>query len=168
MLLFSLLRTSFLFHVHFCSWHYNTFTLTFTCKRIFTKWYSLLYLFPFNVFIFLSVLFIHDIRLLFGKIYDVTYMWYASTASTAGIINAFSDVFDQNMSDFFKSAFGLISGSNPVKEDCDFVGQIVEFGNQKLRVKRKIAEGVLLPLNELILSLMLMFDSSQNTSINQL
>lgn len=50
------------------------------------------------------------------------------------------------MSDFFKSAFGLISGSTPVREENDFVGQMVEFGNQKLRVKRKIAEGVLLPL----------------------
>lgn len=49
------------------------------------------------------------------------------------------------MSDFFKSAFGLISGSAPGREENDFVGQIVEFGNQKLRVKRKIAEGVFLP-----------------------
>ncbi|KAH3730757.1 cyclin-G-associated kinase-like [Dreissena polymorpha] len=45
------------------------------------------------------------------------------------------------MSDFFKSAFGLISGSAAGREDSDFVGQVVELGSQKLRVKRKIAEG---------------------------
>ncbi|WAR23455.1 GAK-like protein [Mya arenaria] len=45
------------------------------------------------------------------------------------------------MSDFFKSALGLISGSTPGREENDFVGQVVELGNQKLRVKRKIAEG---------------------------
>ena len=45
------------------------------------------------------------------------------------------------MSDFFKSAFGYISGNTATKEENDFVGQSVELGNQKLRVKRKIAEG---------------------------
>jgi len=51
------------------------------------------------------------------------------------------------MSDFFKSALGLISGSAPANADSDFVGQNVELGSQKLRVKRKIAEGSFLPLS---------------------
>ena len=45
------------------------------------------------------------------------------------------------MADFFKSAFGYISGGGPVNSDNDFIGQIVELGNQKLRVRRLIAEG---------------------------
>ena len=45
------------------------------------------------------------------------------------------------MTDFFKSAFGVISGSAGNREENDFVGQVVELGNQKLRVKKKIAEG---------------------------
>ena len=44
------------------------------------------------------------------------------------------------MTDFFKSAFNIIGGSG-VSQDNDFVGQTVELGNQKLRVKRVIAEG---------------------------
>ena len=45
------------------------------------------------------------------------------------------------MSDFFKSAFGYISGSTATRDDNDFVGQTVELGNQKLRVRKIIAEG---------------------------
>ena len=45
------------------------------------------------------------------------------------------------MSDFFKSALGYISGGGVAKDENDFVGQIVELGNQKLRVKRVIAQG---------------------------
>ncbi|KAI8787018.1 cyclin-G-associated kinase isoform X1 [Biomphalaria glabrata] len=47
------------------------------------------------------------------------------------------------MADFFKSALGGImgTGSAQSREVNDFVGQIVELGNQKLRVKRLIAEG---------------------------
>ncbi|KAH9489463.1 hypothetical protein Btru_046281 [Bulinus truncatus] len=47
------------------------------------------------------------------------------------------------MADFFKSALGgfIGSGSGQNREANDFVGQIVELGNQKLRVKRLIAEG---------------------------
>jgi cyclin G-associated kinase len=45
------------------------------------------------------------------------------------------------MSDFFKSAFGFIGGSSGTRDEHDFVGQYVELGNQKLRVKKKIAEG---------------------------
>ncbi|XP_045160118.2 cyclin-G-associated kinase-like [Mercenaria mercenaria] len=45
------------------------------------------------------------------------------------------------MSDFFKSALGFIGGSSATRDENDFVGQYVELGNQKLRVKRKIAEG---------------------------
>ncbi|XP_060594466.1 cyclin-G-associated kinase-like [Ruditapes philippinarum] len=45
------------------------------------------------------------------------------------------------MSDFFKSAFGFIGGSAGTRDEHDFVGQYVELGNQKLRVKKKIAEG---------------------------
>ncbi|XP_076440781.1 cyclin-G-associated kinase-like [Babylonia areolata] len=44
------------------------------------------------------------------------------------------------MADFFKSAFGILGGG-PVRDGNDFVGQYVELGNQKLRVKRLIAEG---------------------------
>ncbi|XP_052833700.1 cyclin-G-associated kinase-like [Octopus bimaculoides] len=45
------------------------------------------------------------------------------------------------MADFLKSAFGYLSGSTPGREDNDFVGQSVELGQQKLRVKSVIAEG---------------------------
>ncbi|XP_059173806.1 cyclin-G-associated kinase-like [Physella acuta] len=45
------------------------------------------------------------------------------------------------MADFFKSALGGIIGSGQNREGNDFVGQLVELGNQKLRVKRLIAEG---------------------------
>ncbi|CAL1529543.1 unnamed protein product [Lymnaea stagnalis] len=47
------------------------------------------------------------------------------------------------MADFLKSALGGIigSGSGQSREANDFVGQFVELGNQKLRVKRLIAEG---------------------------
>lgn len=45
------------------------------------------------------------------------------------------------MTDFFKSALGsLISGATG-QQDNDFVGQTCELGNQKLRVKKLIAEG---------------------------
>ena len=45
------------------------------------------------------------------------------------------------MTDFFKSALGIISGGGPGGSENDFVGQIVELGIQKLRVKKVIAEG---------------------------
>lgn len=45
------------------------------------------------------------------------------------------------MSDLFKSAFGYFSNSNTGAPDNDFVGQEVEIGSVKLRVKRVIAEG---------------------------
>ncbi|XP_013776083.1 cyclin-G-associated kinase-like [Limulus polyphemus] len=44
------------------------------------------------------------------------------------------------MTDIFKSALGYFSNNMP-REDHEFVGQIVELGTQKLRVKRVIAEG---------------------------
>lgn len=44
------------------------------------------------------------------------------------------------MADFFKSAFGML-GSGGGRDENDFVGQTVELGNQKLRVRRVIAEG---------------------------
>jgi cyclin G-associated kinase len=44
------------------------------------------------------------------------------------------------MTDFFKSAFGVITGNISGAEN-DFVGQTVELGQQKLRVRRVIAEG---------------------------
>lgn len=53
----------------------------------------------------------------------------------------FIDFWVRKMTDFFKSAFGYISGAQGVRDENDFVGQIVELGSQKLRVKRKIAEG---------------------------
>ena len=55
------------------------------------------------------------------------------------------------MTDFFKSAFGIISGGGPGVTENDFVGQIVELGNQKLRVKKVIAEGNSQFLNYIIL-----------------
>uniref|UniRef100_T1JLE5 Auxilin n=1 Tax=Strigamia maritima TaxID=126957 RepID=T1JLE5_STRMM len=44
------------------------------------------------------------------------------------------------MTDLFKSALGYLSGSN-TRDDNEFVGQIVELGNVKFRIKRVIAEG---------------------------
>lgn len=44
------------------------------------------------------------------------------------------------MTDLFKSALGYLSGNSP-KDEHEFVGQIVELGNEKLRVKKVIAEG---------------------------
>lgn len=44
------------------------------------------------------------------------------------------------MADFFKSALGILGGGQ-ARDGNDFVGQYVELGNQKLRVKRLIAEG---------------------------
>ena len=46
-----------------------------------------------------------------------------------------------NMVDFMKSAFGGIIGGGQSEGGNDFVGQFVELGNQKLRVKKEIAEG---------------------------
>ena len=49
------------------------------------------------------------------------------------------------MADFFRSALGYLS--NPVaRDENDFVGQYVELGDLKLRVKSVIAEGVLICL----------------------
>ena len=48
------------------------------------------------------------------------------------------------MADFFRSAFGYLS--NPANRDeNDFVGQYVELGELKLRVKSVIAEGMFIP-----------------------
>ena len=44
------------------------------------------------------------------------------------------------MSDLFRSALGYLSGSQGDRGN-DFVGQTVELGDEKLRVKRVIAEG---------------------------
>ncbi|GAB6028806.1 DnaJ (Hsp40), sub C, member 6 [Chamberlinius hualienensis] len=44
------------------------------------------------------------------------------------------------MTELFRSAFGYLSGAT-TKDDNDFVGQIVEVGSSKLRVKKVIAEG---------------------------
>lgn len=45
------------------------------------------------------------------------------------------------MSDFLKSAMGYFSPTTNGDNDNEFVGQIVEVGSLKLRVKRVIAEG---------------------------
>jgi len=46
------------------------------------------------------------------------------------------------MSYFLKSALGYLGGAAAaVGQENDFVGQYVELGPQKLRVKRVIAEG---------------------------
>ncbi len=44
------------------------------------------------------------------------------------------------MADFLKSALGYL-GSSGISQDNGFVGQYVELGDQKLRVKKVIAEG---------------------------
>ena len=44
------------------------------------------------------------------------------------------------MADFFRSALGYL-GNVTNREDNDFVGQYVELGDHKYRVKRVIAEG---------------------------
>lgn len=44
------------------------------------------------------------------------------------------------MTDFFKNALGMF-GTGGAKEDNDFVGQLVEVGHQRLRIKKVIAEG---------------------------
>lgn len=46
------------------------------------------------------------------------------------------------MSDLLKSAMGYFNASPPNTNDNEFVGQIVEVGTVKLRVKRVIAEGL--------------------------
>lgn len=45
------------------------------------------------------------------------------------------------MSDFLKSAMGYFNNGPINGSDNDFLGQIVEVGSVKLRVKRVIAEG---------------------------
>lgn len=45
------------------------------------------------------------------------------------------------MSDLLKSAFGYFSSNNLSAQGNEFLGQIVELGNVKLRVKKIIAEG---------------------------
>lgn len=47
------------------------------------------------------------------------------------------------MSDFLKSAMGYFNTGPLNPSDNEFVGQIVEVGSLKLRVKRVIAEGLL-------------------------
>jgi len=44
------------------------------------------------------------------------------------------------MTEFLKNAFGMF-GTPGSKEENDFVGQLVEVGNQRLRIKKVIAEG---------------------------
>ncbi|KAG8236951.1 hypothetical protein J437_LFUL016146 [Ladona fulva] len=45
------------------------------------------------------------------------------------------------MSELFKSALGYFSSSNSGTQENELVGQTVEIGNAKLRVKKVIAEG---------------------------
>jgi cyclin G-associated kinase len=45
------------------------------------------------------------------------------------------------MSDLFKSAIGYFSSSNTSGAENELIGQTVEVGNIKLRVKKVIAEG---------------------------
>lgn len=45
------------------------------------------------------------------------------------------------MSDLFKSAFGYFSSNNASGQGNELLGQVVEIGNVKLRVKKIIAEG---------------------------
>lgn len=48
------------------------------------------------------------------------------------------------MSDLFKSAMGYFGSTNNGAVDNEFVGQIVEIGDEKFRIKRVIAEGMCL------------------------
>lgn len=45
------------------------------------------------------------------------------------------------MSEILKSAFGYFNAEGTQGAENDFVGQFVEIGNVKLKVKRIIAEG---------------------------
>lgn len=45
------------------------------------------------------------------------------------------------MGDFFKSAINYLNTNAVESSNNDFVGQVVEVGSLKLRVKRVIAEG---------------------------
>lgn len=45
------------------------------------------------------------------------------------------------MSDLFKSAIGYFSSSNISGAENELIGQTVEVGNVKLKVKKVIAEG---------------------------
>jgi hypothetical protein len=45
------------------------------------------------------------------------------------------------MSDLFKSAIGYFSSSNTSGAENELIGQTVEVGSVKLRVKKAIAEG---------------------------
>lgn len=45
------------------------------------------------------------------------------------------------MSELFKSAFGYFGNTNNSAVDNEFVGQVVEIGEEKFRIKRVIAEG---------------------------
>jgi cyclin G-associated kinase len=45
------------------------------------------------------------------------------------------------MSDLFKSAIGYFSSSNTSGAENELIGQTVEVGNVKLKVKKVIAEG---------------------------
>lgn len=47
------------------------------------------------------------------------------------------------MSDLFKSAFGYFSSSSAGGQGNELLGQVVEIGNVKLRVKKVVAEGKL-------------------------
>ena len=48
------------------------------------------------------------------------------------------------MADFFKSTLGNYFGnSNVAAPSNEFVGQYVELGQQKLRIRRVIAEGMI-------------------------
>lgn len=52
------------------------------------------------------------------------------------------------MSDFLKSAMGYFNNTGAMNAcDNEFVGQIVEVGSLKLRVKRVIAEGLLFSIS---------------------
>lgn len=51
-----------------------------------------------------------------------------------------NDFLRVKMTDFFKSAFSVLTG-NVAGTENDFVGQTVELGQQKLRVRRVVAEG---------------------------
>lgn len=53
------------------------------------------------------------------------------------------------MSDLFKSAFGYFSSSSTGGQGNELLGQVVEIGNVKLRVKKVIAEGKLSYLNRI-------------------
>ena len=60
------------------------------------------------------------------------------------------------MADFFRSAFDYLNNAT-TSQDNDFVGQYVELGTQKLRVKSVIAEGIIFIYDHILINFQLLY-----------